>query len=147
MGSTAGFSQRTLLGGSAARSTATIGRCAEEKTKRDEDMDLSKITTQHPGGYPDIFEELKRNNSHLIRWETTKQIQDPEDPTKWINYKENHSISCGEIFNEISDLLKSEPNRDVTGCAASIVQKILAKYNLPISVDKKWLQPAMMWFV
>ena len=113
-------------------------------------LDLSKLITQHPGGYPDILAMLEANSGHEIEWTTERELpalHDYKDGTYIITreaqkVKENHSITCGEILEEI----KAIPNNKISGLIAAAIQKILAKYNLPTTSDKKWLEPAALWF-
>lgn len=107
-------------------------------------FDLSKIITQHPGGYPDIMATLERYSDHLVIWSTFTSELDPQNPRERKIVEEKHEISYADILTAIHETIK---DTRTSGLIAGQIQSILTKYGLPVIGNDMWLQPAEMWSV
>lgn len=110
--------------------------------------DLAALTTQHPGGYPDIIAALKANGGKEIKWIKVDQIRDPNTPPsegpKWIERRTEQTIFAGDLLPKIEKALAE--TEAVSGRVAAAICHVLAAYQLPTPGDPRWLTPAERWF-
>lgn len=97
---------------------------------------LGRLVSEHPGGYPEIYDSLRQCGAQIgysvPDWDAEKQ----ERVTR------TETVGAGTIAQEIANQVAF---RMSSGELAVSICRVLAKYGLPTPGDARWQLPAAEW--